>query len=140
MKLLYRKEIDGLRAIAVLSVVFYHADIKYFTGGFVGVDIFFVISGYLISSIVINELSHKKFQILNFYNRRARRILPLLLVVLLVSNIAAFVFLTRSELSEFLQSSISTIFFHQIFFSGKMLRIFLQMQNLNPCFTCGAYR
>jgi len=74
----YRAEIDGLRAVAVLPVVLYHADVSLFKGGYVGVDIFFVISGYLITSIIIHELEHGRFSLLNFYERRARRILPAL--------------------------------------------------------------
>ena len=78
----YRREIDGLRTVAVLPVIFFHAGIKYFTGGFVGVDVFFVISGYLISSIIFDELEAKKFSVVNFYERRARRILPALFLVM----------------------------------------------------------
>ena len=84
----YRKDIDGLRAIAVLGVIFYHSEIligkKYlFSGGFLGVDIFFVISGYLITSIIYQEsFTNKKFSFLEFYERRIRRLLPALLVVL----------------------------------------------------------
>ena len=73
----YRPEIDGLRALAVIPVILFHAGFSSFSGGYVGVDIFFVISGYLITSI-INDLDRSKFSILNFYERRARRILPAL--------------------------------------------------------------
>jgi peptidoglycan/LPS O-acetylase OafA/YrhL len=71
----YRSEIDGLRALAVLPVIFFHAGIDFFKGGYIGVDIFFVISGYLITSIILREINQGKFSILNFYERRARRIL-----------------------------------------------------------------
>lgn len=80
----YRPEIDGLRALAVLPVIFFHAGFDFFKGGFVGVDIFFVISGYLITTIIISELSEGKFSIINFYERRARRILPALFFVMLI--------------------------------------------------------
>ena len=70
MKHFYRPEIDGLRAIAVLSVILYHAGIEIFKGGFVGVDIFFVISGFLITSIILIELGTGKFSISKFYERR----------------------------------------------------------------------
>ena len=75
----YRPEIDGLRAIAVMPVIFFHAGFEFFNGGFVGVDIFFVISGYLITALILNELESKKFNLVTFYERRARRILPALL-------------------------------------------------------------
>ena len=87
MKLNYRPEIDGLRAIAGLSVVFYHAkfsmmDKDLFLGGFLGVDIFFVISGYLICKLIFIEIkSTGNFAFLNFYERRGRRIMPALLFV-----------------------------------------------------------
>src|SRR5690606_11766193 len=78
----YRPEIDGLRAIAVLSVIFFHANIPGFSGGFVGVDVFFVISGYLITGILLRELDTETFSIVSFYERRVRRILPALFLVL----------------------------------------------------------
>ncbi len=81
----YRPDIDGLRAIAVSSVVLYHAWPKRVIGGFVGVDVFFVISGYLISSILMSELERGKFSIFDFYSRRIRRIFPALLAVLTVT-------------------------------------------------------
>lgn len=76
----YRPEIDGLRAIAVLPVILFHAGLPFFDGGFIGVDIFFVISGFLITSIILRELQLKQFSIVKFYERRARRILPALFV------------------------------------------------------------
>ena len=76
----YRKELDGLRGISILSVVFYHFDILFFQGGFVGVDIFFVIGGYLITSILIKT----NFSFSNFYERRIRRLLPALFVLILI--------------------------------------------------------
>lgn len=91
MSLKYRPEIDGLRAIAVLSVVIYHAEIALFgfenilPGGFIGVDIFFVISGFLITSIILRETQESRFSFADFYERRARRILPALFFVMLVS-------------------------------------------------------
>ena len=91
MKIKYRPEIDGLRAIAVISVILYHAqitifDFETFKGGFIGVDIFFVISGYLITSIIFKELvTTGTFSFKHFYERRIRRILPVLLFVMLAS-------------------------------------------------------
>jgi peptidoglycan/LPS O-acetylase OafA/YrhL len=78
----YRPDIDGLRAVAVLSVVFYHGFPNLFRGGFVGVDIFFVISGFLITGIIARELGERRFSLVGFYNRRIRRIFPALIVVL----------------------------------------------------------
>ena len=78
----YRSEIDGLRALAVLPVILFHAGFEWFDGGFVGVDIFFVISGYLITTIIISEMAEGKFSLVNFYERRARRILPALFFVI----------------------------------------------------------
>jgi peptidoglycan/LPS O-acetylase OafA/YrhL len=77
----YRADIDGLRAIAVLSVLFYHAKIKFFSGGFIGVDVFFVISGYLITGLIVKDILAKEFSLIKFYERRIRRIFPALFVV-----------------------------------------------------------
>ena len=74
----YRAEIDGLRALAVVPVILFHAGFELFSGGFVGVDVFFVISGYLITTILIEDIENKCFSIINFYERLARRILPAL--------------------------------------------------------------
>jgi peptidoglycan/LPS O-acetylase OafA/YrhL len=78
----YRPDIDGLRAVAVLAVIGFHAFPGWVPGGFVGVDVFFVISGYLISGLIIDETSQGRFSIITFYARRARRIFPALIAVL----------------------------------------------------------
>jgi hypothetical protein len=79
----YREEIDGLRSIAVIPVILYHCGLRrYFSGGYVGVDIFFVISGYLITSVINNECAEERFSLINFYERRCRRILPALFLIL----------------------------------------------------------
>ena len=88
----YRAEIDGLRAIAVISVILCHAGLESFSGGFVGVDIFFVISGYLITSIVMSEIEGDRFRLSKFYERRARRILPALLLVLSCTYLFSWLF------------------------------------------------
>ena len=80
----YRPEIDGLRALAVVPVILFHAGFELFSGGFVGVDVFFVISGYLITTILIEDIENKQFSINNFSEKRARRILPALFFVMLV--------------------------------------------------------
>ncbi|MEZ5479762.1 MAG: acyltransferase [Thiolinea sp.] len=107
----YRKEIDGLRALAVVPVILFHAGLSAFSGGFVGVDIFFVISGYLITSIIINELDAGHFTIAGFYERRARRILPALFFVMLVSLPFAWWILLPHELEAFARSMIAVVIF-----------------------------
>ena len=79
----YRPDIDGLRALAILSVLLFHAFPESIHGGFIGVDIFFVISGYLISTIIFKNLENKNFSFLDFYVRRIRRIFPALIFVLI---------------------------------------------------------
>ena len=96
----YRPDIDGLRAFAVLSVVLYHAFPNMVRGGYVGVDVFFVISGFLISSILFTELDEHKFSITTFYGRRIRRIFPALAVCLAAVLAYGFVSLTPSELAQ----------------------------------------
>ena len=100
----YRPEIDGLRAVAVAPVILFHAGIQPFSGGFVGVDIFFVISGFLITSIILSELHGQKFSIIRFYERRMRRILPALFLVVGLSIPVAWIVLTPRDLENFFQS------------------------------------
>lgn len=113
----YRREIDGLRALAVIPVILFHAGFQTFSGGFVGVDVFFVISGYLITSIILSELEKGKFSIANFYERRAKRILPALFFILLASLPFAWALLLPNDLLSFSKSLISISFFSSnIFF------------------------
>ena len=93
----YRRDIDGLRALAVLSVIFHHAFPKHIKGGFVGVDIFFVISGYLISSIILKNLENNKFCLFEFYARRVKRIFPALILVLSSCSLLGWFVLTDVE-------------------------------------------
>ena len=88
-ELRYRSDIDGLRAIAVLSVLAYHYGFKVVSGGFVGVDIFFVISGFLITSLLFQEIEDGSFSLLRFYARRIRRIVPALVVMILITTMSA---------------------------------------------------
>ena len=121
-QLSYRAEIDGLRAIAVVSIILYHAQIvvfgrNWFEGGFIGVDIFFVISGYLITRIILSELRTKgSFSVLNFYERRARRILPLLFLVIAASFPVAWAWLLPKDLIEYSNSILASVFFGSNFF------------------------
>jgi peptidoglycan/LPS O-acetylase OafA/YrhL len=103
----YRREIDGLRAIAVLAVILFHAGFEIYSGGFVGVDIFFVISGYLITSIILAELEQGKFSIISFYERRARRILPALFLVMLACIPVAWFSLLPNDMQSFSKSLIA---------------------------------
>ena len=97
----YRAEIDGLRALAVMPVILFHAGFEWFSGGFVGVDVFFVISGYLITTIIISEMAEGKFSIVNFYERRARRILPALFLVMATCLPAAWLLMLPNQLKGF---------------------------------------
>lgn len=101
MAIPYRREIDGLRALAVIPVILFHAGISGFSGGFIGVDVFFVISGYLIASILILENDQKNFSVIRFYERRARRILPALFVVMFVSVVIALLITTPKDMKDF---------------------------------------
>ena len=122
MKLTYRPEIDGLRAIAVGAVILYHAQITIFghqpfKGGFIGVDIFFVISGYLITSIILKELvTTGSFSFKHFYERRIRRILPALLFVMLVSLPFAWMYLLPSSFVDFSKSILYSLGFGSNFY------------------------
>jgi peptidoglycan/LPS O-acetylase OafA/YrhL len=105
----YRPDIDGLRAIAILSVVAFHAGVRAFHGGFVGVDIFFVISGYLIGGIVYKEAKTETFSFASFYKRRAKRILPAFFAVILFCYLAAMLLLSPAELRAFAATAVAAI-------------------------------
>lgn len=107
----YRKEIDGLRALAILPVIFYHAGFSFFSGGYVGVDVFFVISGYLIASTIILEIDECRFSLLEFYKRRLRRIVPTLLSVIFLCIPFAWVLLAPGDMRDFCQSVFSIVLF-----------------------------
>lgn len=107
--LTYRPDVDGLRALAVSSVIGFHAGIPFLQGGFVGVDVFFVISGYLIGSLIYRDVRQNRFSFAEFYSRRARRILPALFATLALSTVMAVLILTPSELVKFSTNSIATV-------------------------------
>ncbi len=109
--LAYRPEVDGLRAVAVVPVILFHAGFSWFSGGFVGVDVFFVISGFLITSIILTEKAAGEFTIAAFYERRARRILPALLFVMLACLVPAWLWLMPRQLQEFNQSMVAVVLF-----------------------------
>lgn len=107
----YRPDIDGLRTIAVVPVVLYHAGALGVTGGFIGVDVFFVISGFLITTIIHRELVEGRFSILRFYERRARRILPALFAVMLASLVAGWFILAPADYANMGESIASALLF-----------------------------
>ncbi len=107
----HRTDIDGLRAIAVLPVVLFHAGYSWLPGGFVGVDVFFVISGYLICSIILREMEEQRFSFLRFYERRARRILPALLVVLFITLLTGYFFLLPDEYTMLSEATLAALAF-----------------------------
>ena len=103
----YRPEIDGLRAVAVIPVILFHAGVGGFSGGYVGVDVFFVISGYLITTLILSAQERGAFSILEFYERRIRRILPALFTVMLVSLPFAWLWLSPGDMKDFSDSLIA---------------------------------
>lgn len=107
----YRPEIDGLRTIALLPVVFFHAGITQFSGGYVGVDVFFVISGFLITGIILRELQSGEFSVIRFYERRARRILPALFAMIAVSSVLAGLILLPYEFVTYARGVIAALLF-----------------------------
>jgi peptidoglycan/LPS O-acetylase OafA/YrhL len=117
----YRREIDGLRALAILPILLFHAGFKTFSGGFVGVDVFFVISGYLITTIIVRERQENSFSLLAFYERRARRILPALFLMMAVCMLSAWVCLLPKDMLHFSKSiKAVALFFPTIFFTKRV--------------------
>jgi peptidoglycan/LPS O-acetylase OafA/YrhL len=128
----YRREIDGLRALAVVPVILFHAGFEIFSGGFVGVDVFFVISGYLITSIIITEKEAGIFSLATFWERRARRILPVLFLVITVCVPASFVLLDQYSLYSFAKSTLAASMFFSNFHFWKDVGYFETAAELKP--------
>ena len=128
----YRADIDGLRGIAVLCVVLFHAGVAGFDGGFVGVDIFFVISGYLICSIIQREINEQRFSYAKFYARRARRILPALFAVLLACFVTAILVMTSGEMQDFSKSALANIAAVSNIYFWKSANYFSSASELKP--------
>jgi peptidoglycan/LPS O-acetylase OafA/YrhL len=128
----HRSDIDALRALAILSVVFYHAGTRWLPGGFTGVDIFFVISGYLIGGQIYAELRAGSFNYMRFYQRRAKRILPALFAVLAFTLLAAMVLLSPAEAAQLARDACATtLSVSNILFWGKA-NYFESKSELNP--------
>lgn len=128
----YRPEIDGLRAIAVILVVLYHANSAVFTGGYLGVDVFFVISGFLITQVIVGDLKKDRFSFVEFYERRARRILPALYFVLAVTIPFAFIWMLPSQREDFAQSILATTLFSSNFLFWTETGYFMAASELKP--------
>lgn len=128
----YRPDIDGLRAIAVLSVAMFHFAVGPFRGGFAGVDIFFVISGYLITGIIHREAVHGKFTFAGFYERRVRRIFPALFAMLLAVMLAAPLILLPSDLERLGVSVIATLLFGSNILFWRQSGYFDSSSQYNP--------
>lgn len=128
----YRPEVDGLRAVAILPVVFFHAGAGFIPGGFLGVDVFFVISGYLITSLLLEDLETGRYSVRTFYERRARRILPALFAVIVACLPFAWQWMLPSELKDFYASMFSTILFLANFFFLSQINYFTPTAELHP--------
>lgn len=128
----YKKEIDGLRALAVLPVILYHAGIERISGGFLGVDVFFVISGYLITSIILSELAQGKFSLIKFYERRVRRILPPLFITIIFTLIVSFFVFIPTHIKDVGQSVVATNVYLSNYFFYLETDYFNQFTNHAP--------
>jgi peptidoglycan/LPS O-acetylase OafA/YrhL len=128
----YRPEIDGLRAVAIVPVILFHAGIASFRGGFVGVDVFFVISGFLITRIIIADLEAGSFSITRFYERRARRILPALFLVLAACSVFAWVWMVPSQLRLFARSLVAVSLFGSNVLLARTTGYFADAAEENP--------
>lgn len=131
-KLNYRRDIDGLRAIAVISVILYHLDSNYLPGGFLGVDVFFVLSGYLITKIIAYEIINDKFTFSRFYLRRIRRILPAFYVMVLITLIVTSILYLPSDVINVSRAAFSTLFFASNFYFGRGLDYFAASSDEQP--------
>lgn len=128
----YRREIDGLRAVAVVRVVLFHAGLKTFSGGYVGVDEFFVISGYLITTTLLTKVGEKRFSIARFYERRACRILPALFLVLAACLPFAWAWLLPADLEGFCKSLVAVCLFASNMFFNATSGYFETTTELKP--------
>lgn len=128
----YRKDIDGLRGVAVVLVMLFHSGIQIFSGGFIGVDVFFVISGFLICSIILREIEDGTFSFSRFYERRARRILPALFVVSFFTCYISYKFLLAPEFLRFGHSLIAMLFSFSNFYFWSQTQYFDPTMEYKP--------
>jgi peptidoglycan/LPS O-acetylase OafA/YrhL len=128
----YRWDIQGLRAIAVLAVVLFHINPTLLPGGYIGVDIFFVISGYLIMGFIWRDLKNENFSLLNFYTKRVYRLFPALFVTIIFSSIAAYLILLPSESEIYLKSMVSTLFYFSNFYFYSQANYFNDAMEFYP--------
>lgn len=128
----YRPEIDGLRAISVIAVILYHAEFNLFKGGFLGVDIFFVISGFLITQIILREIKEKKFSFQSFYIRRIRRILPMLYFIVLITIPFSFLTMFTESLEYFGKTILRVNFFISNFWFNNSTNYFNDLSSHSP--------
>jgi peptidoglycan/LPS O-acetylase OafA/YrhL len=109
--LAYRKDLDGLRALAILPVLFFHFDLSWFSGGYIGVDVFFVLSGYLISSILIKDIKNKEFSFLQFFNRRIRRLMPMAFTIYIFCLIVFLFIYPNAYYQKVIDAALTSILF-----------------------------
>lgn len=128
----YRPDIDGLRTLAVVPVVLFHAGFSAFSGGFVGVDVFFVISGYLITGLLLKDAAEGRYSILGFYDRRIRRIFPALFTVIVATLAAGAIVMLPSELIALSRSALSAVAFYSNFYAWSETRYFGAQPFENP--------
>ena len=132
MKTSYRSDLDGLRAVAVIPVILYHLGVGWVPGGFVGVDIFFVISGYLITGVIVREAANREFSLIRFYERRIRRIFPALFVVLICTALVGFFILDAGTFDELGRSLLATTLFSSNLYFWQQVGYFDTAAELKP--------
>jgi peptidoglycan/LPS O-acetylase OafA/YrhL len=128
----YRSDLDGLRAVAVLSVIAYHLSARLLPGGYLGVDVFFVLSGYLITNVIWREALNREFTIARFYERRVRRIMPALLFLLIVASACATAVLLPIDLTGYAKSVFATLAFTANLYFWRDTDYFAQLASDKP--------
>ena len=135
----YKPEIDCLRAIAIFLVILFHFELFMVRGGFIGVDIFFVISGYLITNLIIKDIKENKFSLIEFYARRLRRVIPALYSTIFVVIILSYFILSPDHFNRIGKSSISAASAYSNFFFGTRMVILILINILNLYCILGVY-